>query len=172
MNELILYNLSSSKILIIVFLVTFFIIGLFLYWLVNRLRLEKGKIKIHGLLLGINDKGIIILSMTLVRAFLIIFYTLVHQNNIQISLIMIGVISIIYILCSARNIIYEIVNTGAILAVIYFINTLNTYLIEITYSSSVEVVKIILISFIVMYTIYLLLKSIEEIIENDCNIIE
>jgi len=60
MNELILYNLSSSKILIIVFLVTFFIIGLFLYWLVNRLRLEKGKIKIHGLLLGINDKGIIV----------------------------------------------------------------------------------------------------------------
>ena len=172
MNELILYNLSSSKILIIVFLVTFFMIGLFLYWLVNRLRLEKGKIKIHGLLLGINDKGIVVLSMTLVRAFLIIFYTLVYQSNVETTLIMIGVISILYIICSARNILYEIINTGAILAVVYFINALNTYLIEIMYSSSVQIVKITLIAFIIMYTIYLLLKSIEEIIENDCKVIE
>lgn len=170
MFELILYNLSSSSLLIVIFLVTFFIVGLTTYWLINKVRLKKGKIKLYGLLLKISDKDTFTLSIIVVRTFLIIYCTLLYQNNVNTSLIMIAIISIIYIMFSFKNIIYEVINTLSIMAVIYFINTLNNYIMQVSNSSSVQIIKTVLIAFTIMYSIYLLLRGVEDIVANNANI--
>lgn len=169
MGELILYNLSSSSLLIVVFLITFFILGLLTYSIISKFDLKKGRIKIYGLLLEIRDMDIFILSITVVRIFLIIYYSLIYQNNINMSLIMIGIVSLIYIVFTFKNIIYEILNTISIMAMVYFIHTLSNYLIQVSDSSSVQIIKTVLISFAIMYSIYLLLRGVEDIVENNVN---
>jgi len=104
--------------------------------------------------LGINNKGTLILSMHVVRTFLIIYYSIFVPENIELTLALIGIISVIYIVFDMRDIIFEIFNTISLMAVIYFINSLNTYMIEVEATTSIQIIRIALILFTLMYVIY------------------
>lgn len=170
MSELILYNLISSKLLIITFLATLFTIGCIVYWSISKFRLKKGKIKLYGLLLEISDKDIFVLSLILVRTFIIMYYLIVYQQNVTMSLTMVAIVSIAYIMCNLKNILYESINAIAIMAIIYFMNVLDTYMIEVAKSTSVQIVKLALMAFSIMYTIYISLKSVEDVVSKEKDI--
>lgn len=170
MSELILYNLVSSKSLIITFLATLFAIGCIVYWSISKFRLKKGKIKLYGLLLEISDKDIFVLSLILIRTFIILYYMIIYQENITMSLTMVAIISIIYIICNLRNLLYESINAVAIMAIIYFMNVLDTYMLEVAESTSVQIVKLALMAFGIMYTIYISLRSVEDVVSKEKDI--
>lgn len=172
MLELILYNLSSSWILLTIFFIVLFVIGCTIFLLTKKFNLTDGRIKLYGLLLNINDKDVIILSVIIVRAFLIIYSILFYNSNIYMYLTMIGIISIILIIVSFKDIIYELINTCSLMALIYFNHTLSNYVIEVENSNSVQMIKIILITFAILYTIYILLRGFEDITSNNKNIKE
>lgn len=172
MIDLILYDLISSKWLIIIFLTTLFIVGCIIYFFINNFSLKKGRVKLYGILLELSSTDTLILSVTIIRTFLVIYYLIFSSSNVIVSLTMVGIISIIYIAINLDNVIYEIINTLALMAVIYFINILNSYLTEVTYSSYVQIIKVSLIAFAIMYTIYILFRSVEDIVTNNANINE
>jgi len=170
MFELILYNLSLSWKLLLVYLITLFVLGCIWFFHIKKFDLKDGKIKIYGLLLGINNKGTLILSMHVVRTFLIIYYSIFVPENIELTLALIGIISVIYIVFDMRDIIFEIFNTISLMAVIYFINSLNTYMIEVEATTSIQIIRIALILFTLMYVIYYLLRNFENITSDNENI--
>lgn len=172
MLELILYNLSSSWLLITVFLILLFLIGCTIFLLTRRFNLREGKIKIYGLLLNMDDRDILILSLIIIRSFLIIFCVLTNSGNIYMNLTMIAISSFLIICVTFKDMIYELINTVSLIALVYFNNTLNNYLIEIESSSSVQIIRIILVAFAILYTIYILLKGFEDITSNNKNINE
>lgn len=170
--KLILYELSTSWPLITAFLILLFILGCILYIGIKNFKVRDGKIKIYGLLLGLEEKDILAISSAIVRAFLIIFSLIVYQNNINMYLVMIGIISALLIVFSLKNVVYEIINTVALIAIIYFSNQLSNYLINIENSNAVMLIKIVLICFGILYTTYIFLKEIEDITSNHENINE
>ena len=172
MFELILYDLGLSLKLLAVFLITLFILGVIFFFIIRKFDMRNGKIKIYGLFMSINNFEAFILSLHIVRVFLIMYYSIVISEDLRLTLSLIGIVSIAYIVFDMRNIIFETLNTISIMIAIYFINFLNTYLIEIEKSMSVELVKIALISFVLMYIIYYLLRNFENITTNNENILE
>lgn len=171
MLELILYNLGLSWKLLVVYLITLFVLGCIWFFAINKFNLRDGKIKMYGLLLGIDNTGAFMLSLHIVRAFLIIYYSIFPSENIEFTLALIAIASIIYIVFDMRNILFEIFNTVSLIVVIYFINSLNTYMLEVENSLSVNIIKIALILFTLMYTIYYLLKNFENITTDNENIL-
>lgn len=172
MLELVLYNLSSSWLLITTFLILLFIIGCTIYFFTRKFDLRDGKIKTYGLLLNMTNKDIFVLSTIIVRSFIIIYSVLLYQENIYMYLAMIAVISLVLIVATFKNIIYEMINTVALMALVYFTHTLNNYVIEVESSNSILIIKTILISFAILYTTYISLKGFEDITTNNKNINE
>jgi len=166
MVELILYNLTLSWKLLLVYLISLFILGCICFFIIRNFNMKDGKIKIYGLLLGINNMGIFTLSLHIVRTFLVLYYSIFYFANIKLAIALIGIVSIIYIVFEMKNILFEIVNTISLMVVIYFINSLNVYMIEVESSFSVQIMRLALTLFTIMYTIYYLLRSFENITTN------
>lgn len=172
MLELVLFNLSSSWLLITTFFVLLFIIGCAIFFATRKFDLRDGKIKTYGLLLNMTNKDIFVLSIIIVRAFIIIYSVVMYQENIYMYLAMIAVISVVLIITTFKNVIYEMINTIALMALIFFTHTLNNYVIQVESSGSVLIIKTILISFAILYTTYISLKGFEDITTNNKNINE
>lgn len=172
MLELVLFNLSSSWLLITIFFVLLFVIGCGIFFATRKFDLRDGKIKTYGLLLNMTNKDIFILSIIIVRAFIIIYSVVMYQENIYMYLAMIAVISVVLIITTFKNVIYEMINTIALMALIFFTHTLNNYVIQVESSGSVLIIKTILISFAILYTTYISLKGFEDITTNNKNINE
>ena len=172
MLELVLYNLSSSWLFITIFFVLLFIIGCAIFLATRKFDLRDGKIKTYGLLLNMTNKDIFVLSVIIVRAFVIIYSVVVYQENIYMYLAMIAVISVVLIVTTLKNVFYEIINTIALMALIYFTYTLNNYVVQVESSGSILIIKTILISFAILYTTYISLRGFEDITTNNKNINE
>lgn len=172
MLELVLYNLSSSWLLITMFFILLFFLGCAIYLLTRKFNLKDGKIKTYGLLLNMSDKDVFILSIIIVRSFLVIYSVSFYLENIYMYLMMIAIVSVILIIFTFRDTIYEIINSASLIAVVYFTQTLRNYMIEVDNSESVQIINLILISFAILYTIYILLKAFEDITTNNENINE
>ena len=172
MFELMLYDLSTSWLFIATFLILLFFIGIAIYMVTKDFKLKDGKIKVYGLLLGFRNIDVIYISMIIVRTFIIIYSLVVFNKNVTMYLIMIAMISIIFIFSYLKNIFYEIINTGALMAIVYFANQLNEYLIHIEESNSIKIIKLILICFGVLYTMYIFFREFEDIVTEHENINE
>ena len=170
--ELILYEISGAWMLIASFLIILFLTGCILYIITKDFNFKGRKIKAYGLLLSISDKNIWVASMMIVRTFLIIFPALVYQENQNMYLIMIGISSFFFLIFYLRNIIYEIINTVALIAIVHFIYQLDNYLIEVEDSFAIQIIRLILMSFAVIYAIYIFLKEFEDITTSHENINE
>jgi len=163
MFELILYDLSLSWKLLLVYLITLFILGCALFFTIKNFNMKDGKIKLYGLLLGIDNMGIFILSTHIVRTFLVMYYAIFMSNNIKLTIMLVLISSIIYLVFDMRNILFEVFNTVSLIMVLYFINSLNIYFLEVDSTMSVLIIKMALILFTLMYMIYYLLRSFENI---------
>ena len=119
-----------------------------------------------------SNEDVLIISIGVVRTFLIIFSLLVYTTNLNLYITMIAIISFLFIIAYHRNPIYEIINSISLIAIIDFAHQLNEYLINVQNSSSIIIIKSILIAFTVLYTVYLFLKELEEIAANHQNINE
>ena len=82
---------------------------------------------------------------------------------------MIVVISLLYIILrfDIKGFVFEVINTMAQLAAIYFVSVLKEYIFEINNEYIIIVIKNFLIIFIVMYTIYSYLRNFEDLISRN-----
>ena len=170
MFELILYNLSTSWGLMASFFVFIFIIGCIIYVYTKKFKIEGKRVKVYGLLLNMKNNNILAISIIIVRTFVIIYSLVTYNQNIIYYLLMIGIISGLLIIVYFKNIIYEFLNSIALMTVVYFNYELTNYLINIENTTSIIILKEILISFGVLYTIYLFLKEFEDITSKHENI--
>ena len=170
MFDLVLYNLSTSWGLMAAFLSFIFIVGCVLYIYTRKFKVEGKRVKAYGLLLNMKSSNILVVSIIIVRTFLIIYSLVTYNQNIWYYILMVGLISLLLIIVYFKNIIYEVINSVALMTIIFFNYQLSNYLMNIENTSSIVIVKGILISFGLLYTIYLFLKEFEDITEKHENI--
>lgn len=170
MFGIILNEFSNLFLLIILFFVTILIIsGIFALLTSEKRGFSEKDMKLHGMFVGMNKRSIAMLSAITLRAFLIIFSVCIYNKNIIIYLFMIVVISLLYIILrfDIKGFVFEVINTMAQLAAIYFVSVLKEYIFEINNEYIIIVIKNFLIIFIVMYTIYSYLRNFEDLISRN-----
>ena len=164
MLEPIMYNISKSMILIIIFFILIMVLGIISYFSTRKFNIHKKRVMFIGMLARLNKRQIIMLSSILIRTYLIIFCALYYSSNIFIYLLMIAIAEAVYIIFNIKKAIFETINTIAQIILLYIINVLVNYRIEIANEKFVMQIQIILSIFIIMYAIYFLFKNFEEII--------
>jgi len=165
--ELILYYIKECSSLLMSFLILIFVLGFFTYIMMRNFRQDSRlKVGFYGLFLGLKNIDIIKLSIVIIRIFLV-FYSLmvITKEKVFISLIMISLLTFIYIILEPKKFINEIVCTIMQIVMIYFVYTINSYMIEIEYSTIILMIKICLIIFTILLATYFWLKNMAHIVD-------
>ena len=159
--EAILYYVSVNYTLVISFIAIIFGMGIYIFSVTSNYDINKKSIRYCGLLTGFSKKEILILSS-------IIMYTaLIYKKDVTSLLILILFSDFIYIILKPQKAFFEIINILSQVVLIYFINVLKTYRIEISDGMFVGQVIIILIGIIIIYSIYFFLRNFEELIKKE-----
>lgn len=165
--ELVLYYIVESRNLLISFLILTFVLGIIVYSLIKNFKQNKKmKVVIYGLFLKFTNVDILKLSIIVVKTFLV-FYAIMVTNELVmwLCIAMITILTIIYIICKFKRVIYEVIYTSIQALVIYLIYLINSYIMEVEYLNVVMGVKVCLIVFEVILSIYLMFKNINIISE-------
>lgn len=165
--ELVLYYIVESRNLLISFLILTFVLGIIVYSLIKNFKQNKKmKVVIYGLFLKFTNVDILKLSIIVVKTFLV-FYAIMVTNELVmwLCIAMITILTIIYIICEFKRVIYEVIYTSIQALVIYLIYLINSYIMEVEYLNVVMGVKVCLIVFEVILSIYLMFKNINIISE-------
>ena len=162
--EAILYNLGNILTPMIVFLGIILFIGIVIYIITSQFDIHKKAIRYCGLLSGFTNRQIIIFSAILIKIFLELYITFKYEKSIYIYLIMIFIADLIFIILIHKNVLFELLNIIAQIIILYFINILKAYRIEISEQMYLSQVIIGLMIFITLYSIYFALKNFENLI--------
>ena len=167
--EAILYNLGNILTPIIIFLGIVLFIGIIIYIITAKFDIHKKSIRYCGLLSGFNNKQIIILSAIMIRTFLELYLVFRYGENVYIYLAMIFFVDLVYIVLLHKNILFELINIIAQIIILYLINTLKEYSIEIIDQMYLTQVIIVLMIFITLYSIYFALKNFDNLLSEKKN---
>lgn len=169
--ELILYYIQESRNLLISFLILMFVLGILAYIAMRNFQQnQKSKIFFYGLFLRMNNLDLVKLSTVVIKTFLAFYATLVtNELMIWLCLAMIGVSTLIYVLCSFRRVIYQVVYSAMQMVMIYLIYIINNYIIEIEYSYVIMGIRVCLIVFELVLSTYLLFRDVNMIAEDRVN---
>ena len=161
--ELVLYYIKESRNLLISFLILMFLVGAICFLAISNFRQDKkNKIIFYGLFLKMNNIDIIKMCTILIKAFLVVYGSIVtKESQVFISIIMMIMVTLIYIICSPKKIIYESILTAVQVVIVYFIYLVNNYSVEVENSFVIFVIKIFLIIFVLMFTTYLFFREID-----------
>ena len=165
--EAILYYVSKNYSVLILFLTLVFSVGIYIYTVTQKFNIHKKSTRYCGLLTGLSNREIIILSSLIIRTYMIIYTSLIYRNDITEFLILIFFADIVYMILKPKKIIFELINITTQTILIYFTNVLKTYRIEVSNEMFVEQIIIILIGISVMYSIYFFLRNFEELIDKE-----
>ena len=166
--ELILYYIEESRNLLISFLILMFALGMFAYIAMKNFQQDKkSKVLFYGLFLRMNDIDILKLSTVVIKTFLAFYATIVtNELMIWLCLCMMAILTLIYIVCSFKRVIYQVVYTMMQMVMIYLIYIINNYMLEIEYSYVILGIKVCLIVFELMLSTYLFFRDINIIAED------
>ena len=161
--ELILYNIIESRRLILSFLILiFFIAALSFYYMRNFNQEKKSKVIFYGLLLQMSNIDIIKTATIIMRTFIMVYATIItKQNEIFMCIVMMVILSFIYSIFSLKRILNELVSTFMQISIIYLINIVNNYEVEIENNLLIFMAKTILIIFALMLTTYIFFKEVD-----------
>lgn len=169
--ELVLYYIKESASLLISFLILMFLLGIFAYIAMRNFRQDsKLKVGLYGLFLGLKNIDIVRLAIVIIRMFLVYYAIIMNsKDKVFLSLIMIGLLSLIYIILTPKKIINETVLSLMQIVMIYFVNIINSYMTEVEYSMIILMIKVCLIVFTILLSTYFLLRNINDIVDNRWN---
>ena len=121
--ELILYYIEESRNLLISFLILMFALGMFAYIAMKNFQQDKkSKVLFYGLFLRMNNIDILKLSTVVIKTFLAFYATIVtNELMIWLCLCMMVILTLIYIVCSFKRVIYQVVYTMMQMVMIYLI---------------------------------------------------
>lgn len=162
MSEYLAYNLTEYLMLTLVFFILILAISLFIYNGTKKIDIHKKSTRYFGLISALKNRQISMLCVILIRMVLILYSITIYKENIILTIIMILFADLIYI--CLRKSIFEIINIIAQVFLIYLINILNEYRIEISQVNYVFQIQIILAVFLTIYVIYFFIKNFFEIL--------
>lgn len=165
MFELILYEISEYSYMLIVFLMS--ILGLFLFVIIftTKLKLNKFDAFIYGLFLKLKNIDIVLISLLIVRLFIIYYTSFVYSKQVIINIIMVGITSLLYIILSLniKKGIFELINSAILSFALFLVNSLAGYIIDIGGEIYIVIIKALLSVFISIYATYFTLRNIEDV---------
>ena len=166
--ELVLYYMVESRNLLISFLILTFVLGIIAYGSIKNFKQNKKmKIFIYGLFLKTTSVDILKISIIVLKTFLVFYATIVTDElMLWLCITMLAVLTIIYVICEIKRLIYEVMYTSIQALVIYLIYLINSYMIEVEYMNVVMGIKICLVVFELILSIYLMFRNINMIAED------
>lgn len=120
------------------------------------------RVNIFGLLMELDNMTILALSVALIR-YIFVLWCLFDSSNISfVHVLILSVFSVSFGLFSKsiKNLIFEILNAGAIYFALVSSRLLTTYLVEVRYEWYVYAGDIMLKLFIILYATFFLLRNI------------
>jgi phosphotransferase system glucose/maltose/N-acetylglucosamine-specific IIC component len=107
------------------------------------------------------------MSSIIVKTFLVFYATLITKElMIYLSLAMIALVTMVYIACSFKRIIYEVICTLIQIFMIYFIYVIDGYMTAVEYTTVILVIRTILMALLLIFTTYMLFRNIDLIAED------
>lgn len=165
--ELILQKLEMVMPILTIYIIVVFIIGICLYLYIRNAKIDKLNLKLHGLLMGFKSYDIFIFSLIVIRTYLIIASVVTYAADVYLYLTMIFIVSFIYIICNIRKALFESISIILQMIVIYLINIIKTYTIEISNDLYVQIVETVLVVFMLIYSLFFFLKNFEDLVEKN-----
>lgn len=169
MLERTIYNINLNLKELAIFLGAILLIAIIIYILMQKFDIHKKKSAYLGLLTGLNSYQICVLCAITIRLFCIIYSACTYTDVILLSLSLILGVEIIYIILNPKKMIFEIINTVAQTILLYCINVLKNYQIEVSNEMYISQIIVVLIIFIILYAIYFFLKGFEDLINEKNN---
>lgn len=159
-----IYNVNLNLKELAMFLGFMLIVAIVVYVMLQKFDIHKKRIAYIGLLTGLSNYQILTLCAITARLFCIIYSAVTYTDVILLSLAIILVVDIVYIILNPKKILFEIINIFAQVVLLYFINVLKSYQLEVSNEMYISQVIIVLTVFIILYAIYFFLKNFEELI--------
>ncbi len=158
----ILFNFILSFLLAI--LILFLTSKIFL----KRFDINKGKLSIYGIFLGLNEKEIFSISILTVR-YIFMYWCLITTNVEIIHLTLLILAGLIYSIINKRffHIVFDILSSFLLYLALLSKNIFFKYLTTILFDWKVLAIFVLLVIFIILYSSYFFLKDIEYIIKKN-----
>lgn len=167
MVEKILFKVSQNAWVILILLFFLLSVSIVINILTRKLKINSTSVSIYGLLLGLSNRDIFMISLITIKTVLVIcnvwrYYT----EEIMISAAMILIISVLYMLIcgSIKGILFELISSMAQVIAVLLVNELNGYLVEVNNSIYILFVKILISLFISIYAMYFFIKNFQDVI--------
>lgn len=151
------------------FIIIIIINDIFINIMLKKDNKNKLKISMYGIFVGLTNQQIIAMSAILLLYFYFTWILISSYELTYISLYVIMVLTVVYIIFTKKYkfSILEIFNSGAIFATIYLSKLLSGFLAEVRYVWYVNYGNIALKIFLLLYCLYFLIKSLNDIVVNN-----
>lgn len=162
-------NIMSIFFHFILFFVIFIIVlELFFYKLLKNKDIENKskKLQIFGILMELDDFTILALATLIVR-FLFLVFSLIDTNNVnEVHLIVLLILAIVYTFASRnfKNLFIEGISSVAMYFGLVCTRLLYGYMIDVRVEWYVIVGIVLLYIFIIFYSLFFLLRNINEVV--------
>lgn len=120
------------------------------------------RVNIFGLLMELDNMTLLALSVALIK-YIFVLWCLFDSSNISfVHIIILSIFSVSFGLFSKsiKNLVFEILNAGAIYFALVSSRLLTNYLVEVRYEWYVYVGDIMLKLFIILYATFFLLRNV------------
>ena len=157
MSEYLMYNLTEYLMLTLVYFIITMVISLVVYGSTEKINIHRKITRYFGLISALKNKQIAMLCGILIRTILIAYSVIMYQPDIITVIIMIIFADLIYIIL--KKSIFEVANISAQICLIYFINILQEYQIEVSKANYVFQIQMILTIILLVYMSYFYIKD-------------
>ncbi len=157
-----LYLIFSLFVFILTFSIIFFIVGFILTKKFNNKYLG-----FYSIFFDLNKRESFLLACSLLNYLLIIFFT-ININYYSINFTYLIIITSIFFALLAFNIqliLSDIFFSLISIVLIWVLNLLNKYLIDINFTNTILILKIILIVMIIIYATFVIITKINMILK-------
>lgn len=155
---------------VVAFLITTMIFYIILLLITKKFDGKTNQIKIYGIFTGMEDVESIMLAFILMQLVTVICGAVTQINDLRVYIIILTITSLAYILYNFKKIIIEAVSLILQLIALYLNMNLYKYRMEVENLPYIKSIQIVLITFIILYSIYLFLIHLEGIVKKNKNV--
>lgn len=170
MTEVIVYRLNNLLKYVFFCFIAVGILSAISFYLTREDKLNSKQMKIYGLLINLSKIDTLMLSISCARMLATIFCAINITQDIYGYIVIIGILSLFLIAYNFKKLIIELVNSVAPCLVLYLINILANYQVEVETNTYVSIIKTTLIAFVCLYSIYVFLTNLDDIVKKNRSI--
>lgn len=168
--ENVFYQFNKLSNIMITFLMSIMLLGCILYTKTKVFKGTEREIRLYGMLMGMNRLDIIIIAIQFIQAITFTYAAIIKQVDVKLYAIMLAITTGFYVLYKIRSIFFESMSLLTQIIAIYLNQTLYQYTIETKENPFVQVLQVILTTFMILYAIYAFLTHLDGVIQQNKNV--